>query len=208
MPTKESQPVISILPVWLVTTLPTWLVIFIVLYALAALYVAIKFREVRKFLAGAFFVSSGILWYLWLTGTSIPVVMPYLGAISIETRDISGQRAIVHFILFLLCFYFGFISNTNWLHKKIGSVFRSWGACYAGADYYPGRDVPVLAGMGICGRVWWLLRCLHGVSGNPRSGIAETTHPIRHLTRKRTHTESRDSFAFCGVHRSRRSVPA
>jgi len=49
------------LPIWLVTTLPTWLVIFIVLYALAALYVAIKFREVRKFLAGAFFVSSGIL---------------------------------------------------------------------------------------------------------------------------------------------------
>ena len=119
MPTKESQPVFSILPVWLVTTLPAWLVIFIVLYALAALYVAIKFREVRKFLAGAFFVSSGILWYLWLTGTSIPVVMPYLGAISIETPDISGQRAIVHFILFLLCFYFGFISNTNRLHKKL-----------------------------------------------------------------------------------------
>src|SRR6516165_7015969 len=41
-------------------------------YALAALYGAIKFREVRKFLAGAFFVSSGILWYLWLTNTSIP----------------------------------------------------------------------------------------------------------------------------------------
>jgi hypothetical protein len=108
--------VFSILPVWLVTTLPPWLVIFIVLYALAALYVAIKFREVRKFLAGAFFVSSGILWYLWLTGTSIPLVMPYLGAISIE---ISGQRAIVHFILFLLCFYFGFISNMNRLYKRI-----------------------------------------------------------------------------------------
>jgi protein-S-isoprenylcysteine O-methyltransferase Ste14 len=111
--------VFSILPVWLVTTLPPWLVIFVVLYALAALYVAIKFREVRKFLAGAFFVSSGILWYLWLTGTSIPLVMPYLGAISIETPDISGQRAIVHFILFLLCFYFGFISNANRLYKQI-----------------------------------------------------------------------------------------
>ena len=60
------------LPMWLVTTLPIWLVIFIVLYALAALYVAIKFREVRKFLAGAFFVSSGILWYLLLTNTSVP----------------------------------------------------------------------------------------------------------------------------------------
>ena len=109
----------SILPVWLVATLPTWLVIFIVLYALAALYVAIKFREVRKFLAGAFFVSSGILWYLWLTGTSIPLVMPYAGTISIETPDISGQRAIVHFILFSLCFYFGFISDMNRLYKQL-----------------------------------------------------------------------------------------
>jgi protein-S-isoprenylcysteine O-methyltransferase Ste14 len=107
------------LPIWLVTTLPTWLVIFIVLYALAALYVAIKFREVRKFLAGAFFVSSGMLGYLWLTNTSIPLVMPYIGIVSIETPDISGQRAIVHFILFLLCFYFGFVSNLNPLNKQL-----------------------------------------------------------------------------------------
>ena len=39
------------LPVWLATSLPLWLVILIVLYALAALYVAIKYREVRKFRA-------------------------------------------------------------------------------------------------------------------------------------------------------------
>jgi protein-S-isoprenylcysteine O-methyltransferase Ste14 len=106
------------LPIWLVTKLPTWLVIFIVLYALAALYVAIRFREVRKFLAGAFFVSSGILWYLWLTNTSVPLVIPYVGIVSIETPVISGQRAIVHFILFLLCFYFGFISNMNPPYEK------------------------------------------------------------------------------------------
>jgi len=113
------QRFIGMLPIWLVTTLPTWLVIFIVLYALAALHVAIKFREVRKFLAGAFFVSSGVLWYLWLTNTSIPLVMPYVGIVSIETPDISGQRAIVHFILFLLCFYFGFVSNMNPLYKQL-----------------------------------------------------------------------------------------
>ena len=109
----------GMLPMWLVTALPTWLVVFIILYALAALYVAIKFKEVRKFLAGAFFVSSGILWYLWITGTSLPIVLPYAGTISVETPDISGQRAIVHFILFLLCFYFGFISNTNPLFKQL-----------------------------------------------------------------------------------------
>jgi len=98
------------LPAWLIS-LPVWLVIFIVLYAIAVLVVAIKYREVRKFLAGAFFVSSGTLWYLWLTGASIPLVLPYAGTISIETPEISGQRAIVHFILFLLCFYFGFFNK-------------------------------------------------------------------------------------------------
>ena len=95
------------LPMW-VLALPTWLVVFIVLYALATLYVAIRYREVRKFLADAFFVSSGTRWYLWVTGVSLPIVLPYLGTVSVETPEISGQRAIVHFILFLLCFYFGF----------------------------------------------------------------------------------------------------
>src|SRR5262249_18377778 len=110
---------IGMLPIWLVTTLPTWLVIFIVVYALAILYVAIKFRAVSKFLAGALFVHAGILGYLLLTNTSIPSVMPYVGIVSIETPDISGQPAIVHFILFLLCFYFGFISNMNPLYKQL-----------------------------------------------------------------------------------------
>jgi hypothetical protein len=96
------------LPMW-VLALPRWLAVFIILYALATLYVAIKYREVRKFLAGAFFVSSGTCWYLWVTDLSLPVVLPYVGTVSVETSEISGQRAIVHFILFLLCFYFGFI---------------------------------------------------------------------------------------------------
>jgi hypothetical protein len=99
------------LPIWLISSLPTWLVVFIILYALAALYVAIRYREVRKFLAGAFFVSSGTLWYLWVTGTSLPVVLPYAGTISVESPEISGQRAIVHFVLFLLCMYFGFFGK-------------------------------------------------------------------------------------------------
>jgi hypothetical protein len=101
---------VDMLPAWLIS-LPVWLVSFIVLYAIAVLVVAIKYREVRKFLAGAFFVSSGTLWYLWLTGASIPLVLPYAGTISTETPEISGQRAIVHFILFLLCFYFGFFNK-------------------------------------------------------------------------------------------------
>jgi hypothetical protein len=105
------------LPMW-VLALPIWLVVFIVLYALATLYVAIRYREVRKFLAGSFFVSSGMCWYLWMTGVSLPIVMPYAGTVSVETPEISGQRSIVHFILFLLCFYFGFISKPK---EKISS---------------------------------------------------------------------------------------
>jgi hypothetical protein len=105
------------LPMW-VFALPIWLVVLIVLYALATLYVAIRYREVRKFLAGGFFVSSGTCWYLWLTGVSLPIVLPYAGTVSVETPEISGQRAVVHFILFLLCFYFGFFSRPK---KKLSN---------------------------------------------------------------------------------------
>ena len=115
------------LPVWLITTLPLWLVVFIILYAVAALYVAIKYREVRKFLAGAFFVSSGILCYLWVTGTSLPIVLPYAGTVAVETPNISGQRAIVHFILFLLCLYFGFFSKPkDFSVRHLGALQKSY----------------------------------------------------------------------------------
>ena len=69
-------------------------------------------RDFRKFLAGAFFVSSGILFYLYLADVSVPL----LGTGFVETPQISGGRSIVHFILFLLCFYFGFV------RKKLGPI--------------------------------------------------------------------------------------
>jgi uncharacterized protein (DUF486 family) len=84
----------------------------IVLYAAAAvimvagsLYFAWRNRGFRKFLAGAFFVSSGILFYLYLADVSVPL----LGTEFVETPRISGGRSVVHFILFLVCFYFGFV---------------------------------------------------------------------------------------------------
>ena len=46
-----------------------------------------------------------------MTGVSLPIVLPYVGTVSVETPEINGQRATVHFVLFLLCFYFGFISK-------------------------------------------------------------------------------------------------
>ena len=73
--------------------------------AVASLYFAWRYRNFRKFLAGAFFVSSGILFYLYLADVSVPL----LGTSFVETPQISGVRSIVHFILFLLCIYSGFV---------------------------------------------------------------------------------------------------
>jgi hypothetical protein len=73
--------------------------------AVGSLYLAWRYRDFRKFLAGAFFVSSGILFYLNLADVSVPL----LGTSFVETPRLSGVRSIVHFILFLLCLYFGFV---------------------------------------------------------------------------------------------------
>jgi hypothetical protein len=73
--------------------------------AVASLYFAWRNRDFRKFLAGAFFTSSAILFYLYLANVSVPL----LGTSLVETPQLSGSRSIVHCIVFLLCFYFGFV---------------------------------------------------------------------------------------------------
>jgi hypothetical protein len=114
--------------------------------------------------------------------------MPYLGAISIETPDVSGQRAIVHFILFLLCFYFGFISNTNRLRKKnwfglpflgrLSSYVRNWprrSATFVAA--YGSTKVAVLAPSPgtVTGCVIVALAAL--VTASPKVTTAAGVHP-------------------------------
>jgi hypothetical protein len=79
--------------------------------AVGSLYFAWRNRDFRKFLAGAFFVSSGILFYLYLAGVSVPL----LGTSFVETAQLSGGRSIVPLILFLLCLYFGFITKPRTL---------------------------------------------------------------------------------------------
>ena len=76
-----------------------------VIMAVGSLFFAWRNRDFRKFLAGAFFVSSGILFYLYLANVSVPL----LGTGFVETPKISAGRSIVHFILFGLCLYFGFV---------------------------------------------------------------------------------------------------
>jgi hypothetical protein len=86
--------IIALLLAWIFLGLPT-------------LYFAWRSREFRKFLAGAFFVSAGILFYLYLANVSVPL----LGTNLVVTPEISGWRSIVHLILFGLCLYFGFIQK-------------------------------------------------------------------------------------------------
>ena len=61
-----------------------------VIMAVGSLYFAWQNREFRKFLAGAFFVSSGILFYLYLADVSVPL----LGTSFVETP--SDQRWPLH----------------------------------------------------------------------------------------------------------------
>ena len=86
--------------------IPVYIVIGVI-DAVVTLYFAWRYREFRKFLAGAFFVSSGVLFYLYLADVSVPL----LGTDFVETPALSGTRSIAHFILFLLCFYFGWVNK-------------------------------------------------------------------------------------------------
>jgi hypothetical protein len=54
-----------------------------VIDAVGSLYLAWRYRNFRKFLAGAFFVSSGILFYLYLADVSVPLL---------GTNFVSGPR--------------------------------------------------------------------------------------------------------------------
>jgi hypothetical protein len=73
----------------------------------------IPWQDVCKFLAGAFFVNAGILFYLYLVGVSVPL----LGTGLIETPEVSGVRSIIHAVLFLTFFYLGFIRK--WKSRSI-----------------------------------------------------------------------------------------
>ncbi|NVO13510.1 MAG: hypothetical protein HXX10_05675 [Rhodoplanes sp.] len=69
----------------------------------------ICWRDICKFLAVAFFVSTGVLFYLYLADVSVPL----LGTTFIETPDVSGVRAIVHAAMFVVFFYLGFCRKRN-----------------------------------------------------------------------------------------------
>ncbi len=63
----------------------------------------INWREIAKFLSGAFFVSAGVNFYFYALGLSVP----FLGYTI--SPEFLGLRTIVHTALFALCFYYGFL---------------------------------------------------------------------------------------------------
>jgi len=65
----------------------------------------IPWPDVCKFLAGAFFETSGMLFYLWL----YHIPMPIFGTGFVQTPALAGFRAIVHTVLFCTFFYLGFM---------------------------------------------------------------------------------------------------
>jgi hypothetical protein len=69
-----------------------------VAWGLPTLYFAWRSREFRKFLAGAFFVSAGIQFYLYLAEVSVPL----LGTDLVLTPDVSWWRSIPTVVLIAL----------------------------------------------------------------------------------------------------------
>jgi len=67
-------------------------------------------REVFKFLSGAFFVTAGASWYFsWL---HVAVPFPFFG-VGAMTPEFLGVRGFLHFALFLITFYLGFIRKVR-----------------------------------------------------------------------------------------------
>jgi hypothetical protein len=73
--------------------------------AAASFYLAWWYTDACKFLAGACFMSSVILFYHYLADVSVPL----LGTDAVLSPQINAVRAAIQLILFLLCGYLGFI---------------------------------------------------------------------------------------------------
>ena len=62
--------------------------------------VRVSWKDILKFLAGASLVNAGVLFYLYLTNTAVPV----LGTHFVMEPEANGLRSFVHFLFFLICY--------------------------------------------------------------------------------------------------------
>jgi hypothetical protein len=68
-------------------------------------------KDVLKFLSGAFFVTAGASWYLSWFHIAVPLPFSFFGFTTMSP-DFLGIRGFIHFVLFLTCFYFGFVKKS------------------------------------------------------------------------------------------------
>ena len=69
----------------------------------------INWKEVLKFLSGAFSVTAGASWYFYWFKVAVP--FPFFGFTTMSPEFL-GLRGFIHFALFLISFYFGFIRKS------------------------------------------------------------------------------------------------
>jgi hypothetical protein len=98
-----------------------YLVGAIVVLGLPTIYFAVRYREYRKFLAGAFFVGSGMQFYFYAAKITIPL----LGTPVSQSPQLSAVRGTIHFVLFLVCLYFGWFSREGPLPKSMSPRERA-----------------------------------------------------------------------------------
>jgi hypothetical protein len=63
----------------------------------------IVWKEICKFLSGAFFVSAGVNWWMYFNHIQAPIFG------TTWSPGFLGIRGFIHFGLFTFTFYFGFI---------------------------------------------------------------------------------------------------
>ena len=67
----------------------------------------INWKEVLKFLSGAFFVTAGASWYLSWNHIGVP----FFG--TVMSPGFLAIRGFIHFVFSLISFYFGFIRKSK-----------------------------------------------------------------------------------------------
>lgn len=66
-----------------------------------------NWTEVSKFMSGAFFVGAIVNAYFYFARMDVPFLGYTIPA------DLLGVRAILHFVLFVACFYFGYLRTAR-----------------------------------------------------------------------------------------------
>ena len=66
-----------------------------------------NWKEICKFLSGAFFVTAGASWYF----SYLELDLPFMG--TTMTHQFLFIRGFIHFALFLVTFYIGFVRKNK-----------------------------------------------------------------------------------------------